>query len=62
MLGHNHPVNNEYWNGYVKDQNYLYMEDINDTLAPNVAVRIYFDGELVEEFIITEDGNVTFIQ
>lgn len=62
MLGHNHPVNNEYWNGYVKDQNYLYMEDINDTLAPNVAVRIYFDGELVEEFIITEDGNVTFIE
>lgn len=62
MLGHNHPVNNEYWNGYVKDQNYLYMEDINDTLAPNVAVRIYFDGEVVEEFIITEDGNVNQIK
>lgn len=62
LLGTNCPVNNSFWNGYVKDQNYMYMEDIDDTLAPNTAVRIYFDGVLAEEFIITEDGNVTQIK
>ena len=42
--------------------NYMRFDDINDAPPKNAAVRIYFDGELVEEFIITEDGNVTFIE
>jgi hypothetical protein len=59
--GSNNPVR-EKFEGYVKDMNYMRFDDINDAPPKNAAVRIYFDGELVEEFIITEDGNVTFIQ
>ncbi|MBQ8496785.1 MAG: hypothetical protein IJ489_04925 [Clostridia bacterium] len=59
--GKNDPIGQN-WEGYIKDQESIYFEDIGDSFATNTAVRIYFDGELAEEFIITEDGNVTQIK
>ena len=52
----------EKFDGYIKDQEYIYYENIDEAPPKNAAVRIYFDGELIEEFIITEDGNVNFIK
>ena len=55
--GSSNPVR-EKFEGYIKDMSYMRFDDMNDAPAQNAAVRIYFDGELVEEFIITEDGHV----
>lgn len=50
------------WNGVMSVSEYLTGEGLRTEMWDTYAMRIYFDGELVSEFIVTEDDHVTIVE